>query len=388
MRLAALVSHPVQYFAPLFRKVATDPAVDLTVYYCSANGARRYFDVDFGKSIAWDIPLLDGYECRFLPAFPVPANSLLWPCNPHVVRELKRQRYDALWVHGYTGLTNWMGIITAIANDTPILLRGESNLLAERRLHRRLAKSVVLRKLFSQVAGCLYIGIHNKEYYRHYGASENRLFSVPYVVDNEFFADCAEQLSPKRASIRANWNIVDDRPVVLFAGKLVSWKQPGMLLEAYRRVRRRYQCALLYAGDGPLRDTLERQACEYNIPDVRFAGFLNQRELPMAYAAADILVLPSAYEPWGLVVNEAMNFGMAIVASDRVGAAGDLLHPGVNGYIFSHTSVDQLEAALEGLLPDSTRYRTFGQASSRIIRSWGLGEAASGVVRAAHSVCT
>jgi glycosyltransferase involved in cell wall biosynthesis len=251
---------------------------------------------------------------------------------------------------------------------------------------KKCAKYLALRALFSRLAGFLYIGALNKTYYQHFGVPESRLFWCPYTVDNGFFRRYAEALAPQRHELRAGWGIHDERPVILFAGKLAAVKQPLLLLEAYRRLRQRRCCALLMVGDGPLRGELEAEIRRSAIQDVHITGFLNQTEIPKAYAAADLLVLPSRGEPWGLVVNEAMNFSLPIVVSDRVGCGPDLVTSGVNGEVFEHSSAGALEAALERCVSHPEQLIEFGRASLQRIQHWGLPETARGITQALNAV--
>jgi glycosyltransferase involved in cell wall biosynthesis len=215
---------------------------------------------------------------------------------------------------------------------------------------------------------------------------DDRLFWCPFTVDNAFFRRHAESLAPRRQQLRARWGISDERPVILFAGKLQPVKEPLLLLEAYRRVRARRPCALLMAGDGPLRSNIEAEIRKGAVPDVHITGFLNQTEIPRAYAAADLLVLPSRAEPWGLVVNEAMNFSLPVVVSDRVGCGPDLVTSGVNGEVFEHGSAASLEAVLERWVSQPGRLLELGRASLQRIRQWGMGETAKGVMEALNAV--
>ncbi len=386
-RLAALFSHPIQYFAPLFRHLASRPEIDLTVYYCSRQGAEEYTDPEFGKSLRWDIPLLEGYRYQFVPNILEGKDGFWNPLNPGIVRELYRKRYDAVWVHGYTYATNWLTFLAARVTGAPVLLRGESNLLRPRPWWVRLIKQVVLRTLLSQVSACLYIGTRNREYYQHYGVPDERLFFTPYCVDNGFFQAQADHFRAQRNRLREEFGILDDRPIMLFCGKLIPKKQPMRLLEAFAWVRRRFPCALLYVGDGFLRLRIEQQVDLERIPDVRIVGFLNQSEVSKAYAAADILVLPSASEgcedeTWGLVVNEGMNFRLPVVVTDQVGCAPDLVREGENGYVVPYGDVYALAGALERLVVDSERRQTYGQRSLEIIQRWGLEACGDGIVQA------
>jgi glycosyltransferase involved in cell wall biosynthesis len=383
------LTHPIQYFAPLFRTLAAQPGLELTVYYGSRRGTVPLVDPGFGKAYTWDISPLEGYRYKFLPGlfseaddFP-PSRQL----NLSILSEITPRRYDAVWVHGYTWYTCYLAMVAALLKGVPVLVRGDSHLRVDPpSAAKGYAKYLALRGLFSRLAGFLYIGTLNKAYYRDYGVPESRLFWCPYTVDNEFFRRHAEALAPQRHKLRAMWGIDDDRPAILFAGKLVPMKQLPLLLEAYRRVRQRRRCALLMAGDGPLRGELESEIRRGAIPDVRITGFLNQTEIPRAYAAADLLVLPSRAERWGLVVNEAMNFSLPIIVSDRVGCGPDLVQPGVNGDVFEHNSVDALEALLERSVSQPERLRELGRVSLGRIQQWGLPEAARGVMGALSAV--
>ena len=246
LRMAALVSHPIQYFAPLFREIARRPGMDLTVYYCSRMGLGERYDPDFGQAIQWDVPLLGGYRSRFLPnvSMGMKWGSFWSLINPSIVSELIRERYDALLVHGYYSMTNWMAMLTARAVGIPILLRGESNLLGAKRANWRPGKWHLLLGLMRMVSAGLYIGTHNREFYQHFGLDASRLFFAPYSVDNDYFQSWSRRMAPRRAVLRRAFGVMDERPMILFVGKLIPKKQPLLLLEAYRRLRERVPCAM------------------------------------------------------------------------------------------------------------------------------------------------
>jgi glycosyltransferase involved in cell wall biosynthesis len=216
---------------------------------------------------------------------------------------------------------------------------------------------------------------------------EEKLFFTPYSVDNDFFQQEADRLKPCRGELRRKFGVPDDRPLILFCGKLIPKKQPLLLLEAYARVRREHPCALLFAGDGPLRGEVEAAAARQGIADVHITGFLNQREVSQAYVAADLLVLPSAWgETWGLVLNEAMNFGLPVVATDRVGGAVDLVREGENGVVVPHNNSEALAGALDQMVKDPFLRIRLGQRSRKIIQGWGLREVVQGIAQASSKL--
>jgi len=240
--------------------------------------------------------------------------------------------------------------------------------------------------LFQLVDKCLYVGEYNKKYYEHYGVRTDKLVYAPHSVDNAFFKKSREFYLSSRDQIRRQWGIDDDRPVFLFVGKFVQKKQPLLLLEAFKLVSRYKPCHLVYVGDGPLRSQLDSAIKRQGLKNVTMAGFLNQSEITKAYVGGDILVLPSKYEEtWGLVVNEAMNCGLPIVISDRVGCGRDLVCDNENGFIVPHGSAVLLAKALSTLANEPNKRLLFGKKSLEIIRNWDLKQTAAGILAALRS---
>jgi glycosyltransferase involved in cell wall biosynthesis len=370
------VSHPIQYFAPLYRELARRPDIDLTVYFYSDETVRSFHDQGFGRTIEWDVPLLDGYRhvfCRSAGRTPIVGG----PFRRHnfdIVRQL--HGYDVVWAHGYAHLTAWLAFLASRFRRTPFLLRDDPTLLRVRPLHRRALKAIALRAMFSQVWG-LYVGDENRRYFEHYGVRPDRLFPAPHCVDNTYFQHAARTLGPQRSRIRAELGITDDAPVVLFCGKLIPKKQPRALLDAFLQVKE--PCWLLVVGDGEQRAALEGRAQR----NVVFTGFMGQRDIVRAYAAADLLVLPSAYdETWGLVVNEAMNFSLPVIVSDQVGCAADLVRPASNGFVVPANDTAALADAICKLVADSALRSTFGARGRALIDAYSIEACADGIVSA------
>jgi glycosyltransferase involved in cell wall biosynthesis len=359
-RLAALATHPIQYQAPLWRAIAGDPRFALKVFYTDRHGAEERLDPGFGVCFAWDVPLLDGYEHEFLCARRVPGlrgPRGLWPLG--LTQRLGTGSFEALLVHGYATATAWAGLRAAFATKTPVILRGESHLRARRTAPRRILKEALLRPLLRRVAGVLAIGAWNREYWQALGVREARMRTALYTVDVEFFRARAVAEAERARALRAAWLRGEDGIVFLFAGKLIPVKGPDLLLEAFARLAGAGQgplAVLVFAGDGVLREPLRQRAAALGLgPRVHFTGVLGQQDLPAHYAAADCLVLPSLFEPWGLVVNEALACGTPCIVSDAAGVAGDLVRPDVNGRVFSAGRVEGLGEAMAAVLDPATR---------------------------------
>jgi len=383
-RVAYLVSHPIQYQVPLLRRLAAHPELELTVYYMDDVGARRYLDPEFGVAVQWDLPLLDGYTWHVLRnRSPVPgADHVLRYVHPSVIGVLRAERYDALIVHGYAHATEWLAFLGAWASRTPVFLRGESTLVGRRPWWVRAAKRLLLGAVLRRVRGVLAIGARNREFYHAYGVPEGRIFAVPYAVDNDYFMAEADRLRGDRAALRARFGAPAELPVVLFSGKLIPKKRPLDLLQAVGRITADTPAVLVFLGEGSERGRLEAEASRRGLRHVVITGFVNQGEISQYYAAADVLVLPSGHEPWGLVLNEAMCFGLPVVGSDAVGAAPDLVRPGENGAVYPVGDVDALARELRALLRDPVRRAAMGARSREIVSAYSYDADARGILDA------
>jgi glycosyltransferase involved in cell wall biosynthesis len=385
-RLAVLNSHPIQYFAPLYRRLAALPGMDLTVYYCSRQSTTGGLeDPGFGREVVWDVPLLEGYRYRFLRNVGGDrgVRGFLSLTNLEVVAALRRGRYDALIVHGHAHFTVLLAIAAARMLGTAVFMRGESNLMLASTPFRRAARGLLLRGLYRACNAFLYIGRLNREFYLHHGVPADRLFFVPYTVDNERFARGREARNAEAASLRQALGIAPQAIVVLYASKLIARKRPLDLLEVHRRLQATdHPTELLIVGDGPLLAEFRCPVESESIPRVHIAGFRNQAELPVFYAAADVMVLPSDDEPWGLVVNEAMAVGVPVIATDRVGAAADLIRDGETGFTYRVGDVDALVRHLAAIASDAKLRSRMSENCVRVMKEWSYDQCIIGICEA------
>ena len=387
-KLAILVSHPIQYQAPLYKLLSNEPDIDLTVLFCSDWGLKAYHDEQFGHNVKWDIPLLERYNYKFLKNIsPFPNVSKFFGLiNPEIIGELKKNNYDAIWIHGWNSFTNWLAMITAFKLNIPVLLRGETSLLQKSGFLKSMIKKLILKNLFKKISAFLSIGTYNAKFYEAYGVPEEKIFLVPYTVNNDFFISKANELIPKKDELKEKHNIPKGLPVILFSGKLIQNKRPLDLLKAYEIVSKEIDVALVYLGDGELRKEIESYIKNHNLKNVYLIGFKNQTELPEFYAMADVFVLPSKLEPWGLVVNEAMCFGLPVIVSDQVGAGGDLVEDGENGYIYPVGNIIELSERLKVLLGGKVLREKIVIAVLEIIKKWSYKEDINSVTKCLKSL--
>jgi glycosyltransferase involved in cell wall biosynthesis len=380
VRLAYLVSHPIQYQAPLLRRISLEPNIDLTVLFGSDFSVRGYKDEGFGVEVTWDTPLLYGYRSEFLPKLRDTGGlSLSSPISRGIFAALKRLQPDALWVHGYASVNALHGILAANALGIPVILRAESWLADRARSPLKLAaKSLFFRALGHTVDAVMPIGTVNADYWAHYIPSVLQ-FLMPYAVDNAYFAALAISAAPQEQELRDELRLSAGRPVILFASKLQTRKHADQLVEAYKRFLATHSTHnapyLVIVGDGEERANLEAQVASLGLTEsVRFAGFRNQSELPRFFQFADVFVLPSRHEPWGLIVNESMASGCPVIVSTDVGSHADLVTDGVEGCVYPVGDVAALTHALHRVFVTPETAKQMGEAARQRISTWSFEE--------------
>jgi len=395
VRLAYLVSHPIQYQAPLLRRIAQERDIELTVLFGSNFSVREYKDEGFGVEVKWDVPLLDGYHHRFLPVLRDDGTqSVTTPLNYGIFDALRRgteAAFDVLWVHGYATVNAMHGMLAAKALGIPVLLRCDM-WLGDR---PRSGPKLLFKKLFFQllrnmVSGVLPVGTLNAMYWRHYLGDQVPFFLMPYAVDNHFFQRKSLEAEGGRDDLRRELQMDAGRPVILFASKLQHRKHCSDLLDAYRLLVEERASGplpyLLIVGDGEERAALEEQVKMNGLTDVRFCGFRNQSELPRFFDISSVFVLPARHEPWGLIVNEVMNAARAVIVSDDIGCQPDLVTDGVEGYVYPVGDVKALAEALRRVLGSPETAIEMGRNARRRIDTWSFEEDVAALRQAIEAV--
>jgi len=382
-RVLAVSAHPVQYMSPIFRRMAVHPALDLHVAYCSLRGAEAGHDPEFGATIQWDVPLLDGYSWSKVPNRGSGRDSFFGLFNPGIWKLIRCGNFDAvLCFTGYPCATFWIARAAASLSRTAFLFGTDANTLVSRdsRVWKRRVKRVVWPLLFRIADQVIVPSSGTRELMLSLGLPNDRVTLTPYSVDNDWWMQKSAEVD--RASVRAGWGASAADAVILFCAKLQPWKRPLDLLRAFAKARLS-NALLVFAGEGPLRSQLESEAAALGVAArVRFLGFVNQTQLPDVYTSADLMVLPSEYEPFAVVVNESMCCGGPVVASDRVGAGRDLVAPVCPEFIYPCGDTDALAAILQRADANRTWLSGLGRAARARMETWGPPENIAGTVEA------
>ncbi len=380
-RLAVVVSHPIQYFAPFYAAAAAQGGLDLRVLFCCDWGAETYRDPGFGVDVRWDTPLLTGYAHEFLPARVRPRRlTFLGVDNPAVGARLEAFAPDVLLVHGYAFRTMWRAAAWARSRGVPVLLLSDSSIGRWTAPWKRLPKRVLVRWFYRGVDAAFTTGENNRAYHLRFGLPEDRLLPglLPAGVER-IRAALAEGGSGLRRETRARLGLQHGAFVPMFCGKFVAGKRPGDLLEAAVILRERGRpVAPLMVGDGALRAGLEGRARAAGLDGAVFTGFVNQSGLPALYAAADVLVLPSRHENQGLVVAEAAAAGLPSVVSDAVGCVGatGFARPDVTALVHRCGDVASIAGALDRLIGDGDLRARLAEGAAAAAAEFGATEAA------------
>jgi glycosyltransferase involved in cell wall biosynthesis len=382
-KLAIVATHPIQYYAPWFARLAQQAGLALRVYYLWDFGVTSKLDLGFQAPVQWDVPLLEGYEHEFVEnrsANPGTAGYFgLW--NPALPSRVRAWGPDAVLLTAYNFASIGNLLLRWGRGDPPLLFRGDSHRLMPRRGMAEAFKRRLIAAVFRRFGGVLYVGSANREYFTLHAVADERLFFSPHAVDNDRFLAAREAAEAGATEWKRSLDIPADHRVILFAGKFEEKKRPLDLLRAFLDARLE-RASLLYVGSG--RQEAELRAAAAGQPNVFFAPFRNQTLMPTTYAACDVFVLPSfgPTETWGLAVNEAMCMGRPVIVSDHVGCARDLVASDETGLVFPAGSVAALADALRDALSDPARLRQWGERGRERIRAYSYREATAGLVAA------
>jgi glycosyltransferase involved in cell wall biosynthesis len=375
-RLAVVTTHPVQYYAPVFKLLAGRKNIDLMVFYTWGDAALKKQDPGFGKEISWDIPLLDGYSWEWVvnKAADPGSHHFKGIVNPGLISRIKAWQADAVLVIGWA-YDSHLKVLRYFKNKLPVLFRGDSTLLDEKPVLKSAARYIALRWIYKHLDYALYPGSNNKSYFKKYGLKDDQLVFAPHAVDNERFA--AEN-DADVVQLRSNLNIDAADILILFAGKFEEKKDPVLLLNSFINLNSN-SSHLLFTGNGPLEKELKEKAAGHK--KIHFLPFQNQRAMPTVYQACDLFCLPSKGpgETWGMAVNEAMAAGKAVLVSNKVGCAPDLITPGVNGFIFDAGNLNSLTDCLRQLTGSKMLLQQFGINSAKSIADWNMEKIAAAI---------
>ena len=372
-RVLILTTHVIPYASPNYRVFANDPRLETLVAYCSLQGAESGLDPEFGVQIQWDVPLLDGYKWVHVPNKSLrPRLGHFWGVwNPGLWKLVRSGGFDAVVIYtGYMCASFWLTVLAAKSVGIPVVISTDSTALQSREGKRwkEWLKPFIVRRVYSFVDVIMAASEAARRLALQLGVPEKRIRVIRCGVNKE--AWLASNGKFDRAAVRAGWNVPANAPVILYCAKLQPWKRPLDLLEAFCKANLP-SVYLVFAGEGPQRGELEARVRALGLTErVRIFGFVNASQLPDFYQAADLFVLPSAYDPCPLVVPEAMFSGLPVVLSDAVLGRLEMIDPGKSGYLYPSGDINALAGILKNVFSDPQELRQLKEGVRRQMESW------------------
>lgn len=367
-KLAIISTHPVQYYAPLFKQLNSRGFVGVKVFYTWGEAARKkVFDPGFGKSREWDIPLLDGYEFEFVRNISTNPGSHHFSGikNPELVNILHQYNPDAILVFGWN-FHSHLKVLRHFKGKIPVFFRGDSTLLNEKKgfSFKKIARRIFLRWVYTHIDYALYVGTNNKAYYVANGVSPSQLIYAPHAIDNDRFSENENKYRLEADEWLEKLKIPARKPVALFAGKLDHNKNVLLMAEAAKAIS---ELSFIIIGNGLLENEIEQAAAQTR--NLFYLPFQNQSKMPVIYRLCDVFVLPSKLETWGLALNEAMACGCAVIATTGCGGAIDLIEEGKNGFVIA-PDLSSLKEALKKCGFNKQNYFLMKQFSVKKIKKF------------------
>jgi glycosyltransferase involved in cell wall biosynthesis len=370
-RLAIVVSHPIQYTVPLYRRLARRSDLELKVFFTWHDGRDAVHDRGFARPVSWDIPLTDGYEFELVPNVSSDAGTHRFGGlrNPDLLERVASWRPDVVQITGWAWSSHLQLLRALHRRGICTLFFGDSHLLDGKTAGPRWwFKAALLRRVYAMPTGILVAGSANRAYFERFGVPPEKLHPCPHAIDVSRFAAPQAGVEQEAARWRAQLHIERDRKVLLYAGKFEPKKRPVELMRAVAGLRDP-AIVLVLVGAGVLQAEIDALAAAQP-SRFRVLPFQNQSCMPTVYRLGDVFVLPSAHgESWGLAVNEALACGTPVIVSDRVGCASDVVDPAC-GCIFAWNDWSQFASCVEAMCGDAGRLTAMRPAARQ--RAWAF----------------
>lgn len=364
IKLAIVVTHPVQYFAPVFRELAQQRNLQIKVFFGCNHGVIPREDPNFGVVFKWDCQPTAGFEHEFIST-----NSLKdlrgiqgIKLATKAVAAINRYKPDAVLIFAYSPTFITASTLLLTLARHKLMLRAETTDEALSRFYiKDKIRQLFLSFYYRQFTHFFPIGTNSINHYLRMGVDKSRMTLAHYAIDTEFFQKQVDFWLPQRETLRAKAGIREEDHVLIYCGKMFSVKNPLIIPDALEKLSsvEKEKTWFFAVGDGELREEFEERVKLQLGERAIFVGFKNQSELGEYYAIADTLILPSRNgETWGLVVNEALQFGLRVIVSDKVGCAKDLIKNVKHGWIFSCNDTLQLTNIIsQAIVQSKLRYR-------------------------------
>lgn len=364
------------YRVPLFEGLSKLPSIDLFVYFCAKTHKER----------KWDILESDRYNYEILSGVTLEIGCIIYHINPSIISKLIKGKYEVVILSGCTDFTTQAAFVTSKLLKTPVILWSEGIEGAQSLLGKVI--SPLTKYIVRNVDAVIVPGMMSRDFHIKQGAVQEKIFIAPNIVDNKMFMQQSQKIKKEKEGLKQELNIQNVK-IILFVGQLIKRKGVEYLLKAYKKLKYEYDgICLVIIGDGALKNELEEICIKEHIKGVHFTGWVSEEQKIIYYSIADLFILPTLEDVWGLVINEAMCCGLPVISTKAAGCAVDMTLPGENGFIVDAASVEQLYSAMNEIILNDELARKMGKKSLEIIeRMFCLGKLVNGFVSAIEYAC-
>jgi len=371
-RVAFIVSHPIQYYVPLYQRLAQRSDLSIKVFFTWHDASTAVLDPGFREHVVWDIPLTNGYDFELVPnaASDPGMHHFFGLRNPLLVSRVLDWAPSVVHITGWAWWSHLRSIKAFHDKKIPVLFRGDSHLL-DRKTSGLVwrAKQMALRHIYRWPSAFLVTGQANRAYYKAFGVEDRKLIPCPHSIDYHRFAEPDATYEDEAQRWRRSLGIEPDQTVLLFAGKFEPKKRPVEFMESVEALRNPKVVAVM-VGAGEQQNQIQKIAEQYP-QSFRVLPFQNQRRMPIVYRLGDLFVLPSSTnETWGLAVNEALACKRPVLVSDKVGCAADVVDE-TCGWV---APIDQLPAMVRQIVKDKGRLMEMRGAADTKAREFDIGK--------------
>lgn len=367
-KLFILDSHPVPYRIPIYKKLSKNNKINLMVYFCNNNSLKKRYNKAFGTTIIWLKKNELSFNHKFLNLFYCLSEKYFG-----IIKELIKNRPDAILIYGYQSTTHRIALLTAKLIGIPIIFRDEIDFIDHSSPVSKKIKNIILPILFNLPSAFLYSYTRSKEFYLSRGVSKEKLFFHPCAVDNDLFQKQSQQSTPSKIKqYKKQYDIPQNTKVISYIGRLTKRKRPIDTLSAYNKLKDKEKYSLVFVGGGEQKEEILKFKKEHNLKNVFVIDFIENKKLYKIYSMSSLFIIPSDYDPSPKVMNEAMNFSLPIIASKNVGTSQDLIRSGKNGFIFEVGDIKNLSKKIGEILSNSKLGKKMGMESLKIVSQWNF----------------
>lgn len=368
IKVALIVSHPIQHFCPQYESFAKNPMADIKVFFASRMGLNPYYDAKFNMDISWNNIRINNFNHVFLNDEPI-AGVGSGLDAPRLNIELDLYNPDLVVLYGYFQKFQRRAYRWSLKNRKRVAYISDSEFRKKDFWIKKWTKWPFLRWYFSNINYFLTVGNANESYYDYYGVKSKHFIRMHFPIDIYQYEKAWQEKSTLNSFIRNKYNLSDSDFIACVVGKLIKLKNQDHILDALEQLEIKGKHLVLFIiGSGEMAEELKLKVNKLKANKIFFTGFVNADELPAYYAACNVYIHPAAVDAHSLAVSEAVYMGCPVILSDRCGSYGDSddVQQGKNGWVYRFGDIGQLASCIEEVIDNTSDRIRYSKYSHKI----------------------